>query len=261
MFKKKFNLEGKNILVLGGFGLIGYSAVYGMLDLGAKVLILDKKFDKKKFKILKKKFEKKILFKKFDLSKNKISEFKKISKNSTIYVNCSYPKNSAWNKNNFSSFNSSIINSNLKNSLVPSISTAVVFAEKLKNNKKSGSIIQLGSIYGLVGQNMNIYKKTKILENNSYALIKSSLTHFTKQMCSYYSKNNIRINTVCPGGVQSKNDKNQSKQFLKNYNSNVPIGRLAKPEEIASCIIFLSMDVSSYITGSTLIVDGGWTSI
>ena len=43
-------------------------------------------------------------------------------------------------------------------------------------------------------------------------------------MCSYYSKDNIRINTVCPGGVQSKNDKNQSKQFLKNYNSNVPIG-------------------------------------
>ena len=80
MFKKKFNLEGKNILVLGGFGLIGYSAVYGMLDLGAKVLILDKKFDKKKFKILKKKFEKKILFKKFDLSKNKISEFKKFQK-------------------------------------------------------------------------------------------------------------------------------------------------------------------------------------
>ena len=75
-------------------------------------------------------------------------------------------------------------------------------------------------------------------------------------MCSYYSKFNIRINTVCPGGVQSKNDKNQSKQFLKNYNLNVPIGRLARPEEIASCIIFLAMDVSSYITGSTLIVDG-----
>ena len=52
------------------------------------------------------------------------------------------------------------------------------------------------------------------------------------------SKNNIRINTVCPGGVQSKNDKNQSKQFLKNYNSNVPIGRLAKPEKITHVLYF-----------------------
>ena len=260
-FKRKFNLEGKNILVIGGFGLIGYDAVNGMLDLGANVLILDIKFDKKKFKILKKKYEKKITYKKFDLSKSKISDFKKISKNFTVYVNCSYPKNSTWNKNNFSRFNSRIINKNLKNNLVPTISTAVVFAEKLKKDKKSGSIIQLGSIYGLVGQNLNVYKKTKILENNSYSLIKSSLIHFTKQMCSYYSKFNIRINTVCPGGVQSKNDKNQSKQFLKNYNLNVPIGRLAKPEEIASCIIFLAMDASSYITGSTLVADGGWTSI
>ena len=80
-------------------------------------------------------------------------------------------------------------------------------------------------------------------------------------MCSYYSKNNIRINSVCPGGVLSKKDKNQSKTFLKNYKKIVPIKRLAEPSEIASCIIFLSMDASSYITGSTLIVDGGWTSI
>ena len=74
-------------------------------------------------------------------------------------------------------------------------------------------------------------------------------------------KDKIRINTVCPGGVKSKKDKNQSNKFIKKYSSIVPVGRLAEPNEIASCIIFLSMDVSSYITGSSLIVDGGWTSI
>ncbi len=261
MIKNRFNLNNKDVLVLGGFGLIGFETVHGLLQLGAKVLILDKLIDKKKFNFLKKNYKDKISYKKFDLKKNDISDFEKILKHQTIYINCSYPKSSNWNKNSFSKISAKTIKDSLGDNLVPSITTAISFAKKLKKYKKSGSIIQLGSIYGLVGQNLNVYKKTKILENNSYTLIKSGLTHFSKQMCAYYSKNKIRVNTVCPGGVKSTKDKNQSKTFLNNYNKTVPIGRLAEPYEVASAIIFLSMDASSYITGSTLIVDGGWTSI
>ena len=261
MLKNKFNLKNKEVLVLGGFGLIGFETVHGLLQLGAKVLILDKLFNKKKFNFLKKNYYEKISFKKFDLTKNNPKIFKKILKKHSIYINCSYPKSSDWNKNSFSKISTKTIKTSLGDNLVPSITTAISFAENLKKRKKSGSIIQLGSIYGLVGQNLNIYKKTKLSENNSYSLIKSSLVHFAKQMCAYYSKHKIRINTVCPGGVRSKKDKNQSKKFLNNYNQTVPIGRLAEPSEVASCIIFLSMDASSYITGSTLIVDGGWTAI
>ena len=63
MLKNQFNLNNKNILVLGGFGLIGFETVQGMLQLGANVLILDKIFDKKKFNKLKIKFKKKISYK------------------------------------------------------------------------------------------------------------------------------------------------------------------------------------------------------
>ncbi len=261
MLRNKFNLNNKEALVLGGFGLIGLETVNGLLQLGAKVLILDKLFDKKKFNLLKQNYKDKILYQKFDLTKNKIKTFEKILKNQSIYINCSYPKSSDWNKNSFSKISAKTIKTSLVNNLVPAITTAISFAENLKKQKKSGSIIQLGSIYGLVGQNLNVYKKTTLTENNSYSLIKSSLIHFSKQMCAYYSKNKIRVNTVCPGGVKSDKDKNQSKRFLDNYNRTVPIGRLAEPSEVASCIIFLSMDASSYITGSTLVVDGGWTSI
>ena len=261
MYKNRFNLNNKEVLVLGGFGLIGFETVSGLLQLGAKVLLLDKNSDEKKLKFLKDKFQERINFKKYDLTKNKINEFKKILDAHSIYINCSYPKNKDWGKNNFSKINEKNLKISLGNNLVPSITTAITFAEHLKNKKKGGSIIQLSSIYGLVAQNPNIYKNTKLEENNSYTIIKSSLLHFSKQMCSYYSKNNIRINSVCPGGVRSKKDKNQSKIFLRNYKKFVPIKRLAEPNEIASCIIFLSMDASSYITGSTLIVDGGWTSI
>lgn len=261
MYKSKFNLDNKEVLLLGGFGLIGFETAIGLLELGAKVLILDKIANSEKLESLKKKFKERVSFNKFDLTNNNLKNFKKILKSQTIYINCSYPKSKDWNKNSFPKINDEILKNSLGNNLVPSISTAISFAEHLKKNNKAGSIVQLSSIYGLVAQNPNIYTNTKIEENNSYVIIKSSLTHFSKQMCAYYSKNDIRINSVCPGGVRSEKDKNQTKIFLRNYKKFVPIKRLANPDEIASCIIFLSMEASSYITGSTLIVDGGWTSI
>ena len=261
MYLEKFNLIKKNVLLLGGFGLIGYETAKGLLELGANVLILDKNYKKKKFDFLKNKYKNKIYFKKFDLVKNNKNQFKKIIRDQSIYINCSYPKNKSWNNNTFSKINKKSLKESLENNLVPSITTAIDFAEHLKKNNKSGSIIQLSSIYGLVAQNPKIYKNNKLKENNSYVLIKSSLAHFSKQMSSYYSKYEIRVNSICPGGVKSQTDKNQSKIFLKNYKKFVPIQRLAYPNEVASCIIFLSMEASSYITGTNLIVDGGWTSI
>ena len=261
MYKNKFNLNNKQVLIIGGFGLVGFETTIGLLELGANVLILDNKFDAKRFKSIKDRFGDKVNFFKYDITKDKIERFKKILNRQSIFINCSYPKNKDWKKNNFFEMNEETLKKSLNCNLVPSINTATIFAENLRKKKLQGSIIQLSSIYGLVGQNLNIYSKTKIKENNAYTIIKSSLHHFSKQMCSFYSKFGIRINSVCPGGIFNKKDKNQTKTFLRNYNKMVPIRRLAKPSEVASCIIFLSMDASSYVTGSTLLVDGGWTAI
>ena len=83
-------------------------------------------------------------------------------------------------------------------------------------------------------------------------------------MASYYGKNNIRVNTVCPGGIVgpvADLSSKQSKQFVKNYSNQVPLKRLGNSEEVASTILFLSSSASSYITGTTIMVDGGWTAI
>ena len=73
----------------------------------------------------------------------------------------------------------------------------------------------------------------------------------------YYGRYKIRVNAVCAGGVYD----NQGKRFVKNYSRQVPIKRMARTDEISSAIIFLSSEAASYITGSNLVVDGGWTSI
>ena len=122
----------------------------------------------------------------------------------------------------------------------------------------------LSSIYGFLGQNMEMYKNTKMRENMNYSIIKGGIINLTRQLASYYGKFNIRVNTISPGGIigSAKGlSKTQDIKFVKNYSKLTPLKRMGKPEEIASAIIFLASDSSSYITGSNLIIDGGWSII
>ena len=125
-------------------------------------------------------------------------------------------------------------------------------------SKKKGTIVQLSSIYGIVGQDLSIYLGTDMKESMSYSVIKGGINNLTRQMSSFYGKFNIRVNSLCPGGVK---DISQNKLFIKSYNKKVPLKRLAQPSEIAMAALFLSSDASSYITGTMFMVDGGWTSI
>ena len=83
-------------------------------------------------------------------------------------------------------------------------------------------------------------------------------------MAAYYGKYNIRVNTICPGGLEGHiagKAKTQPKKFKKQYSLQTPLKRMGKPEEIASSVLFLASEASSYITGTTFMVDGGWTAI
>ena len=141
---------------------------------------------------------------------------------------------------------------------------AKLVAESMVRNKKSGSIIQLGSTYGVVGQDLTIYKGTEMTENMSYAAIKGGITNLTRLMASYYGQYNIRVNTLCPGGLEGHvagKSKSQNPDFVREYSSRIPLNRLGLSKEIASTALFLASNASSYITGATIMVDGGWTAI
>ena len=122
---------------------------------------------------------------------------------------------------------------------------------------------EFGSIYGILGQDLNIYENTSMKENMTYSIIKGGIINFTRQMASYYGKH-VRINSISPGGlrghVQGKS-KNQEKKFIINYSNKVPINRLGNSIEIAYSTLFLASDAASYINGHNLIVDGGWSII
>ena len=131
---------------------------------------------------------------------------------------------------------------------------AKLAADYMKENKKTGSIILTSSIYGLKAQDLNLYKGTEMSENLTYGVIKAGIIQGSKQMASYYGQFNIRVNTICPGGVQ---DKNLNKKFMSRYSIKTPLKRMAAPSDLVGVYLFLSSDLSSYITGQVLMVDGG----
>ena len=91
----------------------------------------------------------------------------------------------------------------------------------------------------------------------AYAAIKGGLINLTRYMASYFGPKQIRVNTISPGGIFN----NQNNTFVQNYAKRVPLGRMARPQDIAPAITFLLSEESSYITGHNLVIDGGWTAI
>ena len=219
--------------------------------------------------LYKKKKIKNAKYEKFDCSnlKNLEKNFIKILKKNgcpDIFINCSYPKTDDWKDCSFDEITLKRMSKNIAINMNSYAWLSRLVAQKMIKDKIKGSIINMNSIYGLLGQDLSIYDKTSMKESMPYSIIKGGLTNLTRQMASYYGRFGIRVNSICSGGLKGHvpgASNFQEKQFIKNYEKKVPLKRLGLPEEIANVITFVASDASSYITGSNIVVDGGWTII
>lgn len=130
---------------------------------------------------------------------------------------------------------------------------------KIMRDQESGSIVNVGSIYGVVGNDFTIYEDYGGTSPAAYAAIKGGIINLTRYLASYYGKYNVRVNCVSPGGILDVTHQNPS--FIKKYSEKSPLKRLGQSEEIAPAIAFLLSEDASFITGHNLMVDGGWTAI
>lgn len=130
---------------------------------------------------------------------------------------------------------------------------------KIMKSQNQGSIVNIASIYGIVGNDFTLYEEYDGTSPAAYSAIKGGIINFTRYLASYYGKYNVRVNCVSPGGILD--EKNQHPSFIKRYSEKSPLKRLGNPEEIAPAITFLLSDEASFITGHNLMVDGGWTAI
>ncbi len=142
--------------------------------------------------------------------------------------------------------------------LTGAVLCAQVFGAEMVR-RKSGVVVNISSDLGLIAPDQRIYKKPGLREDAqpvkpvTYSVIKHGLIGLTRYLATYWADKGIRVNALAPGGVQT----DQPEEFVKKLSSLIPLGRMARRDEYKGALVFLASDASSYMTGTTLVVDGG----
>lgn len=285
-FKKLIDLSQKTAIVTGGAGLLGRIYTVALLKAGAKVIIIDKKICKKN--ILKQiknesdldpKILKNLRLIKCDITnhievKNTFQKLDRFLKDLKIVIN-----------------NASLVKQVGKNNLLDSykpflqmspkdweeyfsvdLTGALLITQKCipyMQKNGGGSIINVSSTYGILSPDQRLYKffndklsskmkklGIKIEKPIGYSISKSGILNLTRFLATKFAEDNIRVNTLTLGGVYDNNPP----EFVKAYSERTPLKRMANKYEYVGPLLFLASDMSSYMTGSNLIVDGGWSA-
>lgn len=125
----------------------------------------------------------------------------------------------------------------------------------LLREKGRGSVIYVSSIYGLVGPDISLYEGTSMQNPAAYGASKAGLLQLTRYFATTLAPE-IRVNAITPGGIA----RNQPDSFVKKYEQKTPLGRMGVEEDLKGAAAYLASDLSRYVTGHNLVVDGGWTA-
>ena len=118
-----------------------------------------------------------------------------------------------------------------------------------------GSVINIASIYGIQGPDMRLYEGTNMGNPAAYATSKGGLLQLTRWLATVLAPV-VRVNAITPGGVS----RSQPEEFQRRYIERTPLKRMGVEEDFKGAVAYLASDLSSYVTGQNIIVDGGWTA-
>jgi len=270
-----FNLDDKIAVVFGGNGYLGKQFCKSLLEYGAKVYSCDMNIaESEETKALQGKYSKRFQMTKVDAaSKQELIKLREHiiekDKRVDVLVNTTTMKGKdfylPFEEVSLEGWNIGL----LGNLTIPFLTIQALISVFLK--QREGSIINIASHYGMVGNDQRIYEgsnlhkiyvkdhpeiKQQVYSHGGYNAAKGGLINFTRYLAAYYGKYNIRVNCISPGGVYREDE---DKVFVRKYSEKTPLGRKAKPNEINGAVIFLASDASTYVTGHNLVVDGGYT--
>lgn len=267
-----FSLQGKVAVVTGGAGLLGKHFCSVMASYGAKVVALDLTTNAKgpfpegweqhtqsgQIKLMKGD-----ITRREDLERV-LSEISQMWGAPDILINnaaIDSPPDAPVSENGpFETYPEASLDKVLDVNIKGTWIACQVFGGAMAKAGK-GSIINIASTYGLVSPVQDIYEYKRRAGQEwykpaAYATTKSAVLNLTRYLATYWAKKGVRVNTLTPAGIYLSQDEN----FLQEYTKRIPIGRMAKPEELNGAVVYLASNASSYVTGSNLVVDGGWTA-
>ena len=249
----KYRLKKKVAIITGACGLIGGEFTKALSSEGAKVIALDLNI-KRKLK------DKNIDYHQIDLKNEKslkifsnkiLRKYKKID----CLINCAFKNPVPTNQKKIDIFNLKSFIEDLNDNFTTTLLSIKYFGSVMKKNKNGGSIINLSSDLGLISPDQRLYSHMNYFKPISYSVSKHGIIGLTKYIATLWAKNKIRCNSIAPGGIYN----GQNNNFVKKVRKLIPLGRMAKKDEYNDLMIFLCSDKSSYITGSTIVADGGRT--
>jgi len=266
---KKFDMTGKTAIITGAAGLLGKQFCLALAQAGANVVMAD--LEKKPV------LENEVEFREMglnalalevdvsdpDSTKAMVERALTVFGSVDVLVNSAAldPKFdsagvSAQGANAFESFSLDAWRQALDVNLTGMfLSSQAAVVPMLKQGQ--GVIVNICSMYGLVGPDQRLYERpdgTRQFKPVYYSTTKAGVLGFTRYLATYYAGKNIRVNALTPGGVFNDHDE----VFTTQYSARTVLGRMANLDEMNGAMLFLCSDASSYMTGSNLVVDGGW---
>lgn len=160
----------------------------------------------------------------------------------------------------FPEFPVEIWNDDLAVGLTGAMLCAQVFGGVMERQEK-GVIINISSDYGLISPDQRVYRKEGVPEEEqiikpvSYSVVKHGMIGLTKYLATYWAKKGIRVNTLCPASLAN----GQDEEFVQKLSNLIPMGRMSEPDEYVGTVLYMLSEASSYMTGATVVLDGGRT--
>lgn len=275
MEDKLFDVSGKICIVTGGLGQIGKNMAREFYIRGAKVAIFARHVNPEKVQAVFPQEEydaDRMKFYAVDINKKETIEaaldaMEQVWGTPDVLVNNAgidtQPSAPPEVSGPFENFPEEVFREVVDVNLVGTFLCCQAVGSRMIRAGKGGSIINVGSIYGMLSPIQDIYKykeeRTGIpfIKPVAYSAAKSGIYNLTRYLATYWGKKGIRVNTLTPAGVWRDT---QDETFIANFTARMPMGRMSHEDEYNGAVIFLASDASSFMTGSNLVIDGGWTA-